>query len=237
MLKRVLTNEFVFNIMLLTNETVCKILKFVINKMLITRKGGIMKDLKQIKDLLIVVDMINGFVTTGILHDSHIQNIVPRIEDLVKKYVASDTSEVAFVRDAHSEISLELTKFPKHCLTGDYESELIDELKPYEALGRTYLKNSRSFMFAPNFINDLRQMRRLRQIIVTGCCTDLCVLDGVLPLVNYFDENNQKVEVIVDRNMVDTYDNPNHERNEFNGMALKLMLQEGVKIIGGNNHE
>lgn len=196
-----------------------------------------MKDLEKMKDLLIVVDMINGFVKEGALADSYIQHIVPKIERLVKEYVEGETCEVAFIRDAHSEDSPEFDRFPIHCLHESYESELVDALKPYEKLGRTYLKNSRSFMFAPNFINDLRQMRQLRQIIVTGCCTDLCVLDGVLPLVNYFDENNQKVEVVVDRNMVETYDNPNHERNEFNGMALKLMLQEGVKIIGGNNHE
>lgn len=196
-----------------------------------------MKDLEKMKDLLIIVDMINGFVKEGALADSYIQHIVPKIERLVKEYVERETCEVAFIRDAHSEDSPEFDRFPIHCLHESYESEIVDALKPYEKLGRTYLKNSRSFMFAPNFINDLQKMRQLKRVIVTGCCTDLCVLDGVLPLVNFFDESYRKVDVIVDTDMVETYDSPTHKRKEFNRMAFKLMKQEGVKIIGGEKYE
>lgn len=193
-----------------------------------------MKKLEEIKELLIVVDMINGFVKEGALADTYIEHIVPKLEKYVKEFTSDAEKEVAFIRDAHSEGCMEFKKFPVHCLEGSYESELIDELKQYEMMGTTYLKNSRSFMFAPGFMNDLEKMKSLRKIIVTGCCTDLCDLDGALPLVNYLDQVNRNVEVEVHEDMVETYDAPWHNREEFNEAALKLMKQEGIKVIGGN---
>jgi len=193
-----------------------------------------MKDLENVKELLIVVDMINGFVREGSLSDKYIEVIIPKIELLVKKYVKDNEKEVFFIKDSHSEGSTEFSKFPIHCEQGTTESELVSELKPYEEMGRTYLKNSRSFMFAPSFITDIEKMKELRRVIVTGCCTDLCVLNGVLGLVNYLDQVNRDVEVVVNSGMVETYDAPGHEREEYNAMSLKLMRQEGVKVIGGD---
>lgn len=193
-----------------------------------------MKKLENVKELLIVVDMINGFVREGSLSDKYIGVIIPKIELLVKKYVEDNEKEVFFIRDSHSEGSTEFSKFPVHCEAGTTESELVSELKPYEEMGRTYLKNSRSFMFAHSFITDIEKMKELRRVIVTGCCTDLCVLNGVLGLVNYLDQENRNIEVVVNSGMVETYDAPGHERKEYNSMSLKLMRQEGVKVIGGD---
>lgn len=193
-----------------------------------------MKNLESVKDLLIVVDMVNGFVREGSLSDKYIESIIPKIELLVRKYIIEEEKEVFFIRDSHSKDSTEFTKFPAHCENGTSESELVSELKPYEKMARTYLKNSRSFMFAPGFISDLEKMRGLRKVIVTGCCTDLCVMNGVLGLVNYLDQVNRGVEVVVNTGMVETYDAPGHDRDDYNNMALKLMKQEGVKVIGGD---
>ena len=46
----------------------------VINKMIITKKRKRemkmnSKELKEIRELLIIVDMVNGFVREGVLHD------------------------------------------------------------------------------------------------------------------------------------------------------------------------
>lgn len=190
-----------------------------------------MKKLENIKELLVVVDMINGFVNTGALSDTYINHITEENVRLVKKFIKDEEREVAFIRDAHKETSREFTKFPSHCVTGTYESELISELKTYEEFARTYLKNSRSAMFAECFMSDLEKMRSLREIIITGCCTDLCVLDLALPLVNYLDEKDKNIDVIVPMNAVETYDSPNHKREDYNELAFKLMAQEGIKLV------
>ena len=85
-------------------------------------------------------------------------------------------------------------------------------------------------MYANGFISDLEKMKKLKEVIITGCCTDICVLNLAIPLVNYFDQNNRDVNVCVVKNAVETYNAPYHNREEYNEMALKLMKQAGVNI-------
>lgn len=188
-----------------------------------------MKKKEELESLLVVVDMVNGFIKKGTMSDASINLITPKITELVEKAL-SEHEGVAFIKDTHFEDSTEFEKFPPHCIKGSGEEELIDELKPYEIDSLVYEKNSTSTMFAPGFINDINQMKKLREIIITGCCTDICVMNLAIPLVNYFDQNNRNINVSVIENAVETYDAPIHQRNEYNEMALKLMKQAGVKI-------
>jgi len=52
-----------------------------------------------------------------------------------------------------------------------------------------------------------------------------------LPTKKYFDQNNRDIEVIVPKNVVDTYDAPWHNREEYSDMAFKLMTQAGIIIV------
>lgn len=189
-----------------------------------------MKTKEELQELLIVVDMINGFIKEGNMADPTINHITPKIIELIKRIIEKNEG-LAFIRDAHTKESTEFKKFPEHCIDGTSESELIDELKPYEEYGLTYKKNSTSTMFAKNFMTDLDKMKKLRRIIVTGCCTDICIMNLVISLINYFDEQNRDVEVVVQTDAVETYNAPNHNREEYNEMALKLMKQAGGKLI------
>ncbi len=189
-----------------------------------------MKRKEELEVLLIVVDMINGFIKEGNMADPTINHITPKIIKLIKGIIEKEEG-LAFIRDSHKIDSNEFLKFPKHCLEETSESELIDELKQYEQYGLTYKKNSTCAMFAKNFMSDLEKMKKLRKIIVTGCCTDICVMNLVIALINYFDEQNRKIEVEVVEDAVETYNAPFHSREEYNEMSLKLMKQAGAKII------
>ena len=188
-----------------------------------------MKRKEELQELLIVVDMINGFIKEGNMADPTINHITPKIIKLIEEIIKKEEG-LAFIRDSHQIDSTEFQKFPEHCIDGTTESELIDELKPYEEYGITYKKNSTSTMFAKDFMNDLDKMKKLRRVIVTGCCTDICIMNLVIPLINYFDEQNRNIEVIVQEDAVETYNAPYHNRDEYNEMALKLMKQAGGKI-------
>ena len=190
-----------------------------------------MKNLEEIKELLVVVDMVNGFCKKGALADEHIMHIVPELERLIQYYKNMQDAQVAFIRDVHKKGCTEFNKFPEHCLDGTWESEVIDELKTYVDGSLLYKKNSRSTLFAHNFMNDLNRMKELRRVIVAGCCTDLCDTDLAIPMANYFDEMNRNIEIIVPKDAVETYDAPWHNRDEYNKMAFKLMEQEGIKLV------
>lgn len=189
-----------------------------------------MKKLSQVKEVLMVVDVINGFINVGNMKDEYIKHIVPGIEKLVKEYVKDIDKEVFYIRDSHKSDSIEFEKYPVHCLENTIESEMIDELKEYENNVRTYLKNSTSAIFAKGLLEDLKKIKGLKKVVVVGCCSDICVLNLVLPLVNYFDENDLRVEVEVKEDLIETYDSPIHNRDEYNEMAKVLIKQVGAKL-------
>ena len=66
--------------------------------------------------------------------------------------------------------------------------ELVEELKIFEPNALVYKKNSTSTIYAPGFIEDIDNMENLKEVIIVGCCTDICVLNLAIPLQNYFDE-------------------------------------------------
>ena len=70
-----------------------------------------MKNLEDIKELLIVVDMINGFVDEGALADTHIRHIIKEILNLIKEFKSASDKQVAFIKDAHKKDSMEFKSF------------------------------------------------------------------------------------------------------------------------------
>lgn len=188
-----------------------------------------MKRKEELERLLIVIDMVNGFINEGIMSDRHINHITPDIRRIIEEMI-KENEGIAFVKDTHSIESTEFKKFPPHCIKGTRESQLIDELKQYEQDSLSYEKNSTSIIYAPEFMNDLEKMKKLREIIISGCCTDICILNAAIPLVNYFDQNNLDIKVRVPQNMVETYNSDTHNREEYNEMALKLMKQSGIEV-------
>lgn len=188
-----------------------------------------MREFRNIKKLLINVDMVKGFVETGAMSDSYIKHIIPEQIRLMEK-VKNSGGEIAFVKDTHKENCEEFTKFPPHCIENTEESELTDELKSFENDSLVYKKNSTSAMFAPDFEKDINEMMNLEEVIIVGCCTDICILNLAIPLQNYFDQKDRKVKITVPKNAVETYNSPAHNRDEYNVMAFKLMKQAGINV-------
>lgn len=188
------------------------------------------KELEELKQLLIIVDMVNGFVKEGAMADKKIAHIIPEQLRLIKMILEKNEG-LAFIKDNHELGCREFERFPIHCVIGTEEAELVDELKPYEKEALVYPKNSTSAIFAPNFMEDIQRMKNLKEVIITGCCTDICDMNLAIPLQNYFDQNNQKVDIIVPTNAVETYDAPYHNRDEYTKMAYKFLEQSGIQLV------
>lgn len=189
-----------------------------------------MNDLEKIEKLLINVDMVKGFVKCGAMSDKNIQHIIPEHIRLMTE-INGKEERIAIIKDNHKENCTEFTKFPKHCIEGTEEAELADELKSFEENALVYKKNSTSTMFAPNFIEDIEAMTNLREVVIIGCCTDICVLNLAIPLQNYFDQKDLDIKITIPENAVETYDAPNHNKEEYNEIAFKLMKQAGINVV------
>ena len=188
-------------------------------------------ELKKIKRLLIVVDMINGFVRKGALAHKEIAEIIPENVKLAEAFLNESDSAVCMVRDSHIKDAAEFKTFPEHCLEGSYESELVDELKTYEKDSLVYLKNSTNFVFAPNFIEDIRNMENLEEVVLNGCLTDYCIKNGAISLKNLFDQENRNVMVIVDGAGVSTFESVGHDREEVQKTSLDDMVGNGLVLV------
>lgn len=205
------------------------------------------------KPQLVVVDMINGFCKEGILADKEIMNIVPAINNLIRGIdrVTPENknfrSNVIFLKDSHNEFSEELKAFPPHCM-GDKESEIVDEINT-NGFSNIFEKNSTNGFFSKGFheyfnklvSNELVKFVRdpnssknkldIPDFIITGCCTDICVMTLALSIKTYFNQFNMDAKVIVPIDCVDTYDTEGvHNAKDYNEMALALMKQQGIII-------
>ena len=180
--------------------------------------------------MLYVVDMVKGFVNEGIMHDNYIAHTIEEQIKLIKK-AKKENQGISFIKEAHYENSVEFETFPMHCVIGTSEAELVDELQEYEEDALVYLKNSTSAIFAPRLLDDISKAKNLKEVVVVGCCTDICVLNFVIPLKNYFNQMNRNVKIFVVESATETYGAPNHNREEYNEIAYKLIKQSGVEIV------
>lgn len=178
---------------------------------------------------LIIVDVINGFAKEGNLSSPRINGIIPPIAKLQEKCVALGISIVAFA-DNHTEDSVELKNFVTHCLADTEESEIVDELK---AVGgyRLIKKNSTNGFLEEEFTEWYRQNPGIKNWIVVGDCTDICILNFALSMKNDMNRRNIDGRVIVPVSMVETYDLDTHDAGLLNIMALYIMMTQGVEIV------
>lgn len=189
-----------------------------------------MKELKNIEKLLINVDMVNGFVKKGAMADPYIEHIIPEHIKLMKQ-IREQEEAIVIIKDTHKEKCREFNRYPVHCVEGTEEAQLVDELKEFEQEALVYEKNSTSTMYAPNFLEDIEKMENLKEVIIVGCCTDICILNLTIPLQNYFDQKDREIKITVPKNAVETYDAPNHNREHYNEIAFELMKQAGINLI------
>mgnify|MGYP002869863289 CR=1 FL=1 len=180
------------------------------------------KELKEEEKALFLIDMNNGFCENGNLADSSIKQIVPNIIPIIRETI--EEGEAFFVvNDRHTKDSIELKRYPAHCM-GDEESRTIKELAIYEQYAtKTFYKNSTDAMFAPGVIDTFLEMNNLKQVIITGCCTDICIQNFALSLRNFLDEMNIDADVIVPKDAVETYHIPSvHDREENNKRGYRM---------------
>lgn len=190
------------------------------------------KNLKVYKKCLIVVDMVNGFVREGVLHDDNIEKIIPTQIELIKEN-QMEGNLIVFIKDTHDENAVEFKRFggSKHCVRGTSEAQLVDELKVFENDENTISieKNSTSFMESPKFRELIKELTNLKEVNIAGCCTDICDFNGTMGLANYFDEWNREVDIKVYIDAIATY--AQSERQKYVDAAYLLMEQQGIQLV------
>ena len=179
---------------------------------------------------LVIIDMINGFARTGALQSKRVEALIPAVAKLSEACGRKGMIKIAFA-DNHTDASPEFGAYPVHCIAGTVESDLVDELK---AIGGYFLipKNSTNGFHELSFQKWLSQNKQIRNFIITGDCTDICIQQFAVSLKTWFNTHNEKSRVIVPLNAVDTYDLGMHDGDLMHAVALYSMAGNGVELAG-----
>lgn len=188
-----------------------------------------LKDLMPEKTALVIVDMVNGFAREGALMSPDVEKLIPGITELLRECKDKKIQALAFA-DCHTEASPEFEAYPIHCLKGTSESEIVDEIR---RTGGYMLipKNSTNGFLEEEFQGWLKDNTEIKNFIVTGDCTDICIQQFAISLKTWFNKQNSKSRIIVPMNTVDTYDLGTHNRDLMNLMAFYNMMINGVEIV------
>ncbi len=131
-------------------------------------------------EAFIVVDMLKGFLVEGypLYCGDEARKIIPRVVSLLSD---SKDGKIIYVCDNHSEDDLEFEMFPRHCVKGTEEAEIIDELRQFPG---EIVPKTRFSAFYNSRLGKVLEEAAPEKVIVVGVCTDICVNYTVADLRN-----------------------------------------------------
>ncbi len=166
---------------------------------------------------IIVIDMLRGFLEKGnpLFCGSESRKIIEPVRNLLCERKGKET--FIFLRDEHNEKDPEFRVFPKHCIKGSSECEVIPELKEYWKGGVDVPKTRFSGFYNSPLDSILKENVACNEIItVAGVCTDICVM------YTSSDLRSRDYEVVIPANCV----------MSFNKKAHEFALNHMEKILG-----
>ena len=182
------------------------------------------------KNLLVVIDMVNGFVNFGALADKNIGKVTPTIIKMIDDAKKNDFKVLAF-KDCHNKDDEEFKVFPPHCLKGTSESELVPELKKLENKFDYIIGKNTTNGFITNEFKELLKSNKYDNVVVCGCCTDICVINFVESYMQYIKKENLDTNIYVIKNTCYTFDGPSHNAEDCHNNALKQMEKMGAAVV------
>lgn len=188
-----------------------------------------LKNLNNEQTALVIVDMVNGFTREGALQSSRIEGIIPEIAALSQSCDDLNIIKLAF-GDNHTEASPEFAAYPPHCMEGTTEAEVVDEIKDVGGY-KLIPKNSTNGFLEEEFHKWMGENPQINTFIITGDCTDICILQFAVTLKTWFNKKNEMARIIVPLNAVETYDLGLHDGDLVNVMALFNMLINGIELV------
>ena len=174
------------------------------------------------KDMIVMIDMINGFSYEGAFASP---NIVALIKPMKKFIVANlkNKVQIAHYIDCHPQDAQEFTSYPVHCLKNSSESQPIKELDFPEIT--IIPKNSTNGFMAKNPFD------YQKNLYLVGCVTDICIFEFALSAQKYKEEYQLPFTVNIINDLVATFDAPQHDAIETHNFFINLLKTRGVNII------
>lgn len=125
-----------------------------------------------VKTAVVVIDMINDFVT-GVFKNKRAEKIIPNVKQLLN-FARENKIPVIYVNDAHlPNVDGEFDIWPQHAVAGTWGAKIVDELKPQK--DDFALRKRRYSAFYGTSLDQLLRELRVDTLILTGVVTDICI--------------------------------------------------------------
>lgn len=187
--------------------------------------------LNGIEELLVIVDENNGFTIEGAFKNPYMEAIVEPTNQVAREFDGNPKRFIALINEGHHENSVEFQTYPQHCVKGTTEVLYAEPLRWAYEKYPVFEKNTTMGIFAPGYTDFLDLLPNLKRVLFAGGVTDICLMEAALSTKKYFDQNDRDIEIVVDRELVDTSEYPGHDRNEWNNMTFRFLNQAGVKVV------
>lgn len=134
------------------------------------------------KNIVVVVDMLDGFIRKGNLANPAAEKVIMPIRKLIERKKRQGW-EIYFLADNHGEEDAEFKMFPKHCVIGTDETKVIKELAEFVSK-ENYIAKTRYSGLYKTWLEDITRILNPNEIIVVGIYADICVLYTAADLRN-----------------------------------------------------
>lgn len=125
-----------------------------------------------VKTAVVVIDMINDFVT-GVFKNKRAEMIIPNVKQLLN-FARENKIPVVYVNDAHlPNVDVEFDVWPQHAVAGTLGAQVVDELKPEKS--DFVLEKRRYSAFYGTSLDQLLRELKVDTLILTGVVTDICI--------------------------------------------------------------
>jgi len=126
------------------------------------------------KNAFLVIDMLNDFILPGApLEVAKARDIIATLKNEIDK-ARKNRIPIIYICDAHKPNDREFKIWPKHCIKGTRGAQVIEELKPKKG-DFIVPKTTYSGFFRTKLENLLKKLK-VKELIVTGILTNICVL-------------------------------------------------------------
>jgi len=150
-----------------------------------------------LKTAVIVIDMINDFVT-GVFKSDRAIKIIPNIKALLE-YARSQKAPVVYATDAHLPgVDPEFDVWGPHAVAGSWGADIVNELRPSKEDFRV-LKRKYSAFQGTDLDQLLRELK-VDTVILTGVVTDICIQHTAA------DAFSKGYKIIIPQDCVETLD-------------------------------
>lgn len=181
---------------------------------------------------VIVVDMLIGFARMGPLASGRVDALTGPILAFLRELEHLGVRTAYRLEDCHTADAGEFAVYPPHCLAGTAEADPIPELLS-AALFRDATRIPKNALSVQDRV-DLEAVlvgQGIREAILVGDCTDLCIAANALPLRFAANAREHDLTVTVPMDLVDTFDAPGHPAEAMHRLALYAMGQNGVRVV------